>query len=181
MNNILLYENLLTGNLKERIENAIRNNANIIVTGKTGSGKSSFMLYLWKILNNKEKLGYFSYKPESDVAINLKNASDMVFNDKVDFYDTINDTSNNIGKYLFYDEFRISKDLMNISLSYEKGYSLIFSVFAEDIRDIKSRFDSCVKNNAVLKNNFHNLFLNSLIIQCDYDMKTGKHSINIIK
>lgn len=182
------YENIIPADVKNAVESAIRNGKNVAFVGGAGTGKSSFMLYLWDKLKDSKKAGFFSFNPEMEIAEKLKQSDDFVFDNFSEFSEYVRNNDN--FDFLFIDEYRGQSEFLDVLDSLNKGCQIIFSNCFPDISsnesDLKNLFKTKIyqyflngfeknfENEAELQNKVNMIFDNCITVNCIKDIHTGK-------
>lgn len=182
------YENIIPKDVKNAVESAIKNGKNVAFMGGAGSGKSNFMLYLWKKLKDSKKAGFFSFNPEMELAGKLKQSDDFVSDNFSEFAEYVR--NNDKFDFLFIDEYRGQNEFLDILENLNNGCQIIFSNCFPDISskepDLKNLFKTKVcqyllsgfeanpENEAELNNKVNMMFDNCIAVNCVKDSHTLK-------
>ena len=182
------YENIIPKDVKNAVESAIKNGKNVAFMGGAGSGKSNFMLYLWKKLKDSKKAGFFSFNPEMELAGKLKQSDDFVSDSFLEFSEHV--INNDKFDFLFIDEYRGQTEFLDVLDSLDEGCQIIFSNCFPDILSKESNLKNLLKtkvyqyflndfegnheNEAKLQNEVNVIFDNCIAVNCVKDSHTLK-------
>ena len=182
------YENIIPADVKTAVESAIRNGKNIVVVGGAGTGKSSFIMYLWEKLKENKKAGFFSFNPEMELAGKLKQSDDFVSDNFSEFSEHV--INHDKFDFLFIDEYRGQTEFLDVLDSLDEGCQIIFSNCFSDIlskeSDLKNLlktkvyqyllngFEGNPENEAKLQNKVNMIFDNCIDVNCIKDWHTLK-------
>mgnify|MGYP000939043484 FL=1 len=182
------YENIIPADVKNAVESAINNGKNIAFMGGAGTGKSSFIMYLWEKLKENKKAGFFSFNPEMELAGKLKQSDDFVSDNFLEFSEYVR--SNDKFKFLFIDEYRGQSEFLDVLDSLDNSCQIIFSNCFSDIlskeSDLKNLFKTKVyqyllngfegnpENEVELQNKVNTIFDNCIVVNFIKDSHTLK-------